>query len=258
MVSTIWNTRLFTGREYDQEIGLYYNRARYYSAQLGRFISRDPIDIQDDINLYAYVGNNPVMYVDLFGREKQLLRDIENGNRFVVELASRNLDDSWGFFWIHTWIIIHSIWDNGYKKEYTIWGHENPKTWKLDGVFNDSEKDFMISDRYFGAGAYKWSIYIDTPDWFTDAQFVRNIYDEYKTYNANRKEYAALSMNTEKSKSWNCNNFSTTLLYNASNYDSWIVSSISNFDPRWGNPWLWEAFWWGTYKTIKKQDVCSE
>lgn len=52
---------------------MYYNRARYYSAKLGRFIWRDPIDIVDDINLYAYVGNNPVMYVDLIGTEKQSL-----------------------------------------------------------------------------------------------------------------------------------------------------------------------------------------
>jgi len=82
IVSSTWNTRLFTGREYavkqallgcDEEIGLYYNRARYYSAQLGRFISRDPIDIADDINLYAYVGNNPVMYVDRMGLEKYLI-----------------------------------------------------------------------------------------------------------------------------------------------------------------------------------------
>ncbi|WP_353928951.1 RHS repeat-associated core domain-containing protein [Okeanomitos corallinicola TIOX110] len=33
---------LFTGREFDQEIGLYYYRARYYDANTGRFISKDP------------------------------------------------------------------------------------------------------------------------------------------------------------------------------------------------------------------------
>ena len=52
----IGNTRLYTGREYDAELKLYYNRARYYSPDLGRFISRDPIDISDDVNLYGYVG----------------------------------------------------------------------------------------------------------------------------------------------------------------------------------------------------------
>jgi RHS repeat-associated protein len=64
---------LYTGREYDPELKLYYNRARYYSPDLGRFISRDPIDISDDVNLYGYVGNNGVMFVDLFGREKKII-----------------------------------------------------------------------------------------------------------------------------------------------------------------------------------------
>lgn len=67
------NTRLFTGREYDSETDLYYYRARYYSADLGRFISRDPIGMRDNVNLYTYVGNNPVKYVDPMGREKAII-----------------------------------------------------------------------------------------------------------------------------------------------------------------------------------------
>ncbi|NDK09095.1 hypothetical protein EOM39_07720, partial [Candidatus Gracilibacteria bacterium] len=39
----------------------------------GRFLSRDPIDISDDVNLYTYVGNNPVMFVDRMGLEKVLI-----------------------------------------------------------------------------------------------------------------------------------------------------------------------------------------
>jgi RHS repeat-associated protein len=37
------NTRLYTAREYDEELDLYYYRARYYDAKIGKFISRDPI-----------------------------------------------------------------------------------------------------------------------------------------------------------------------------------------------------------------------
>lgn len=69
----IWNVFLYTGREFDKEIGLYYNRARYYSSDLWRFISRDPVWQIDDINLYAYVGNNPVMFVDLMGKAKDAI-----------------------------------------------------------------------------------------------------------------------------------------------------------------------------------------
>ena len=61
------NDRLFTSREYDREIDLYYYRARYYDAELWRFISRDPIGIADDVNLYGYVGGNPVNGADPLG-----------------------------------------------------------------------------------------------------------------------------------------------------------------------------------------------
>jgi uncharacterized protein RhaS with RHS repeats len=70
---------------------LYYNRARYYDPSLGRFISRDPIGTRDNINLYSYVANSTVGYVDRMGREKQLLEDIESGNQFKINLVGRNL-----------------------------------------------------------------------------------------------------------------------------------------------------------------------
>ncbi|MRS05091.1 hypothetical protein EG832_18040, partial [bacterium] len=55
----------YTGREYDTETGLYYYRARYYDPKAGRFITRDPISFAGgDVNLYAYVRNNPVNFTD--------------------------------------------------------------------------------------------------------------------------------------------------------------------------------------------------
>ncbi len=61
-------TRLYTGREHDSETGLYHYRARTYSPSLGRFLQRDPVDTEDQVNLYAYVGNNPVNRTDPSGK----------------------------------------------------------------------------------------------------------------------------------------------------------------------------------------------
>jgi len=55
----------FTGREWDQETGLYYYRARYYDPQTGRFLSEDPA--RSGINFYRYVQNNPIDGTDPSG-----------------------------------------------------------------------------------------------------------------------------------------------------------------------------------------------
>ncbi|MGV1100661.1 RHS repeat domain-containing protein [Thiovibrio sp. JS02] len=57
----------YTAREWDQETGLYFYRARYYDPQVGRFISKDPIGFAGGINVYAYVSNNGVTLNDPFG-----------------------------------------------------------------------------------------------------------------------------------------------------------------------------------------------
>jgi len=57
----------FTGREWDQEAGLYYYRARYYDPAVGRFISEDPIAFEGGVDFYAYVQNNAANYADPFG-----------------------------------------------------------------------------------------------------------------------------------------------------------------------------------------------
>jgi RHS repeat-associated protein len=64
----------YTGRESDPETGLYYYRARYFDANVGRFISTDPIGFEaGDSNLYRYVFNNSTTYTDPSGKIIPLL-----------------------------------------------------------------------------------------------------------------------------------------------------------------------------------------
>ena len=64
--SGLGNRFMFTGREYDNETGLYYYRERYYSPAIGRFLQTDPLGATDE-NTYAYVYNNPVNWMDPYG-----------------------------------------------------------------------------------------------------------------------------------------------------------------------------------------------
>src|SRR5262249_20802237 len=59
----------FTGKERDEESGLYYHGARYYAPWLARWPSCDPLGIADGMNLYRYVHNNPVRLVDPSGTQ---------------------------------------------------------------------------------------------------------------------------------------------------------------------------------------------
>lgn len=62
----------YTGHVNDPETGLVYMQARYYDAEVGRFLSVDPVGPESGgifyFNRYAYVKNNPVLNIDPFGK----------------------------------------------------------------------------------------------------------------------------------------------------------------------------------------------
>ena len=76
--SAVGNPYLYNGRRFEPETGLYYNRARYYNPDQGRFISRDPIgSFGDEMNFgnaYGYVGNSPLSLSDPSGLKQYKIK----------------------------------------------------------------------------------------------------------------------------------------------------------------------------------------
>jgi len=75
----------FTGKEQD-ETGLQYFGARYYSPLTGKFLTVD--SAKDGVNWYGYAGNNPLIYVDLDGRE---VHPLYKDRKEIREAAHRDV-----------------------------------------------------------------------------------------------------------------------------------------------------------------------
>ena len=105
---TIENTYQFTGKGWDEDAGLFYFNARWYDADVGRFISEDPLwgNILDpqSLNRFAYGRNNPYRFTDPTGKHlggyngSNDYHDLDdnNGGRDEMSLSE---DSWWGGDW---------------------------------------------------------------------------------------------------------------------------------------------------------------
>ncbi|MBO4710110.1 MAG: RHS repeat-associated core domain-containing protein [Kiritimatiellae bacterium] len=62
----------YSTKYFDVETGLYYYIMRYYSPELMRWITRDPIEEEGGVNLYAMCGNSPISSCDKLGLARML------------------------------------------------------------------------------------------------------------------------------------------------------------------------------------------
>jgi len=77
----------YTGQAWLPDLGMYYYKARIYSPTLGRFLQVDPIGYEDQINLYAYVANDPVNANDPTG---ELIAFVVRGAIWAAQKCTGN------------------------------------------------------------------------------------------------------------------------------------------------------------------------
>jgi RHS repeat-associated protein len=92
LVESVENPFRFPGQYYDEETGLHYNYFRGYNPGIGRYLTPDPIGLLGGTNLFAYVQNNPVNWIDPFG-----LIWVTTGYKYPV--GSNYLRYHWNRFW---------------------------------------------------------------------------------------------------------------------------------------------------------------
>lgn len=79
-------TYKYSAKELDESTGLYYYGRRYYSPSISRWINADPAGTVDGLNVFAFVGGNPVSRVDVDG----LMQFLKNGINKTFELTFKS------------------------------------------------------------------------------------------------------------------------------------------------------------------------
>jgi RHS repeat-associated protein len=115
------NATTYTGRSLDTETGLYYYRNRYYHAQLGRFVSRDPAGYRAATNnFYEYAGSSPAIRIDPNGLDYSFCRyDMLDWRHYLFPNS-----DSFGYYPVCVYKCRCAKWDPGDFNEEIFAMHE--------------------------------------------------------------------------------------------------------------------------------------
>jgi len=131
----------FTSKELDEETGLYYHGARYYEPTISRWMSADPAgftlsspmgsdgkpkasySIIEAVNWYAYVSNNPVIYVDPTGNQQ-----IPGEDRAFYKVSDEVVEG-----WISDWVSISNYIDKLENEIHDLRSELSFSSWQIKG-----------------------------------------------------------------------------------------------------------------------------
>ncbi|MCB9938702.1 MAG: RHS repeat-associated core domain-containing protein [Planctomycetaceae bacterium] len=102
---------LYSSREFDPELRIYFYRGRYYEPTLGTFLGEDPLRFDgEDSNLVRFVGNGPVQRIDPWGL---LFWDTVNAGESYGDHAAQYWADRYaetGNWWYQVPGVFASLW----------------------------------------------------------------------------------------------------------------------------------------------------
>jgi RHS repeat-associated protein len=163
----------YTGKDFDEDAGLYYFNARWYDPGTGRFITEDPA--RDGISWYAYVANNPLRYVDPSGLRRVEDGDPSNGSALIVIEQERDgemdvvIVDGGDTYHPHDANIIEAVINN--DPRYVNDQISMDDIWSIIGVATESDPN--LSQR-FSQAFIEFSRYAPLAVGLSVANMIRN------------------------------------------------------------------------------------
>jgi RHS repeat-associated protein len=116
------NTYRFSSKEVDARTGLYYYGYRWYDPNLQRWLNQDPIQERGGINLYRFVGNNPIQRIDPLGLSWWQFWNwsVFNWNKPTLPMSEVDQINASGQNWIDPALSDENTFDNTFVGSFSL------------------------------------------------------------------------------------------------------------------------------------------